>query len=239
MPPDLGKEIPDQRRGSPERTCLQRLPIEPAPRHAPCRSLAVTMNSSETISRTGWYCLRTQPRREFVAAHNLRQRVSIDVFAPRIRVRRSSRAGLVGALAEALFPGYLFARFEYPQQLRHVVTTSGVTGVVSFGSQPPAVADGVIEFLRAQVRLADEEHDEPVFTEGTWVRIVGGCFREVEGRVLSCDSRTERVRVLLSLLGRDVQVSVMAQQLVALPQESGIRTRPRVALQNVAAPLAR
>ncbi len=194
------------------------------------------MNSPETISRVGWYCLRTQSRREFVAALNLHRRVGVDVFAPRIRVRRS---GVVSALAEALFPGYLFARFEYPQQLRHVVSTTGVTGVVSFGAEPPVVADRVIEFLRSHVRLNDADKGQPIFTEGTWVRIVGGCFRDVEGRVLSFDTRTERVRVLLTLLGRDVQVSVMAQHLVSVPQDSSAqRIRPLV-LQNVAAPLAR
>ncbi len=197
------------------------------------------MNSLETISRLGWYCLRTQPRREFVAALNLRRRTGVDVFAPRIQVRRSARSGVVSALAEALFPGYLFARFEYPQQLRHVVSTTGVTGVVSFGSQPPVVADHVIDFLRAHVRLAETDRGQPIFTEGTWVRIVGGCFRDVEGRVLSFDTRTDRVRVLLSLLGRDVQVSVMAQQLVALPQETGAQRAAPIVLQNVAAPLAR
>jgi Transcription antiterminator len=196
------------------------------------------MHASETTSRSSWYCLRTQPRREFIAAHNLRQRVGVEVFAPRIRVRRSTRSGLVSALAEALFPGYLFARFDYPRQLRHVVSTSGVTGIVAFGAQPPVVADGVIEFLRAQIRRAEEESGEPVFGEGAWVRIVGGCFRDIEGRVLSSDSRTERVRVLLSLLGRDVQVSVLAQQLVALPQEKGLVPNAPAALQNAAAPVA-
>jgi len=197
------------------------------------------MNSLETISRLGWYCLRTQPRREFVAALNLRRRVGVDVFAPRIRVQRRARSGVVSALAEALFPGYLFARFEYPRQFRHVVSTTGVTSVVSFGSQPPVVADHVIEFLRAHVRLAESEQGQPIFTEGTWVRIVGGCFRDVEGRVLSFDAHTDRVRVLLSLLGRDVQVSVMARQLVALPQDNGVQRAAPVVLQNVAAPLAR
>jgi len=166
--------------------------------------------------RYGWFCLRTQPRREHAAAANLQERVGIEVFSPRVRVRKSSRSGFVVALAEALFPGYLFARFQYPQQLRHVVSTSGVTGVVRFGSAPPVVADGVIDFLRAQIRLADgAEGPAPVFSEGAWVKIVGGCFREVEGRVLSFDSQTERVRVLLCLLGREVQVSVLAQQLVS------------------------
>ena len=180
------------------------------------------MNTGESIARWGWFCLRTQPRRETAAAENLFRRVGVEVFSPRIQVRKRSRNGFVVALAEALFPGYLFARFEYPRQLRHVVSTSGVTGVVRFGSEPPAVADGVIDFLRSQIHLAnDAGGPAPLFTEGEWVKIVGGCFRDIEGRVLSFDLRTARVRVLLCLLGREVQVSVLAQQLAPTDSKPG------------------
>ncbi|HWA87138.1 MAG TPA: transcription termination/antitermination NusG family protein [Opitutus sp.] len=180
------------------------------------------MNSAETTARSGWFCLRTQPRREHTAAQNLRQRVGVDVFAPRILVRHRTRGGLM-ALAEALFPGYVFARFNYAEQVRHVVSTQGITGVVRFGGCAPAVADGVIEFLRAQVSLASQAGPAPVFEAGAWVRIVSGCFRDIEGRVLSFDSKTERVRLLLSLLGQEIQVSVPVRELA----EAG-ESRPRL-----------
>ena len=173
------------------------------------------MNSADIISQPGWFCLRTQPRREHAAALNLRRRVGIDVFAPRILVRNRTRSGLMVALAEALFPGYVFARFSYADQARHVVSTQGVTGIVRFGGSAPAVADGVIEFLRGQVALASQAGPAPVFEAGAWVRIVAGCFRDIEGRVLSFDSKTERVRLLLSLLGQEVQVSVPMRELAA------------------------
>ena len=174
------------------------------------------MITGESPTRFGWFCLRARPRREHAAATHLHQRTGVEVFSPRIRIAPTMPAstGAVGG-AEALFPGYLFARFNYPQQLRHVVSTQGVTGMVAFGGKPPTVADGVIEFLRAQVSTANRIDPAPVFAEGTWVRIVAGCFREVEGQVLSFDSKNARVRVLLNLLGRDVQVSVPAQQLAS------------------------
>lgn len=162
-----------------------------------------------------WFCLRAQARREHTAAANLERRVGVEVFAPRLRMRRA-RGGLVATLAEALFPGYVFARFEYPAQLRHVVSTAGVAGVVAFGGEPPPVADGVIDFLRAQIGQAAPGAATPWVAEGEWVRIVAGCFRQAEGRVLRVDPRTERVCLLLSLLGRTVQVSVFAHQLESL-----------------------
>ena len=195
------------------------------------------MNLADTATPPGWFCLRTQPRREQAAALNLRRRVGVEVFAPRILVRNHARAGAMGALAEALFPGYVFARFSYPHQLRHVVSTFGVTGIVRFGDQAPAVADGVIDFLRAQVRLASESSPAPVFGAGDWVKIVAGCFRNIEGRVLSFDSKTERARLLLSLLGREIQVSVPAQQLAGADAGRGFPAELR-AESSRSAPLA-
>ena len=172
------------------------------------------MHPMEATATLRWFCLRTQPKRERLAAVNLREQAGVDAFFPRIR-RDAPRRGLAGTLAEALFPGYLFARFTYAHEFRRVLATRGVAGVVSFGGPPPAVPDDVIAFLRAQVREAGRLGPAPVFAAGSWVRIAAGCFRELEGRVLHFDSRTERVRLLLTLLGRDLQISVPARQLAS------------------------
>lgn len=170
------------------------------------------------IGPVNWFCLRSEPKREHVAAANLRDRVTVEVFAPRIRSARTTRRGMATTLTEALFPGYLFARFAYPDQVRHVVSTTGVTGIVSFGGRPPAVADDVIHYLQREVAHADQVPAAPVFEEGTWVRILSGCFQYIEGRVLHFDPRSDRVRLLLTLLGSEVQVSVAARRVaVASP----------------------
>ncbi len=169
-----------------------------------------------TATIPDWFCHRSQPRREHVAAAHLRDRVGVGVFAPRIRVRRSFRGGRVGVQAEPLFPGYLFARFCYPDQLRHVLSTQGVAGIVAFGRHVPPVADTVIDYLRSQIQAAQGLAPAPLFEAGAWVRIVNCCFRDTEGRVLHFDSRTDRVRLLLTLLGREVQVSVPAERLVSV-----------------------
>ena len=190
------------------------------------------------MRREAWFCLRTQPRREQTAAGHLRQRVGIEVFAPQIPLRLCSRGASPSRLQQPLFPGYLFARFQYPQQLRHVVSVQGVSGILRFGSTPPVVADDVIEFLRREVRLAEGGVQAQSFHAGETVKIVNGCFRQIEGRVLSSDSATERVRVLLSLLGQEIQVSVLAEQLVSTETPaSAYPSRLRIEAQD-AAPLA-
>lgn len=170
--------------------------------------------------------------REEVAAQQLRSRVEVEVFAPRIRVQRQRKSGVVRNLVEALFPGYLFARFNYAEQARHVLSTHGVTGVVSIGEQPRTVDDSIIEFLRQQVAVAEPGDGPPAIAEGDWVRIVEGAFRNTEGRVVAFDPDTDRVRLLLRVLGREVQISldrstVVPQKDLASPYPTPLRAADR------------
>ena len=163
----------------------------------------------------GWFCVRVEGRREHLAAINLARRTRVEAFAPRIRMRRERKKGGVGTLTEPLFPGYLFARFKYPEQVRHVVSTTGVLGLVAFGGPPPQLADDTIAYLRRHTEETGPVSTSPVFEEGEWVRVAAGCFRGTEGRVREFDLRRERVCVLLCLLGHEVEISLPAGQLIS------------------------
>jgi transcriptional antiterminator RfaH len=163
----------------------------------------------------GWFCLRAAGRREHLAALNLARRNAVDAFAPRIRVRREGRAGGVRTVTEALFPGYLFARFRYPEQVRRVVSTTDVLGLVAFGGPPPRLDDDTIAHLRRHAAPAMAAPLSPVFEEGDWVRVAAGCFRGTEGRVRQLAAGRDRVCVLLSLLGHEVEISLPGDQLIA------------------------
>lgn len=181
-----------------------------------------------------WYCLRSEPKREHIAAANLRDRVEVEAFAPRIRGCYTTRRGLAQNSTEALFPGYLFARFSYPHQVRHVVSTTAVSGIVTFGGRPPVVGDTVIEHLRREVAQADKTPLAPIIEAGAWVRILSGCFQYIEGRVLHFDPRSDRVRLLLALLGNEVQVSVPSRHVapttpVRAAYPSGLVASPAMA----------
>jgi transcriptional antiterminator RfaH len=157
-----------------------------------------------------------------LAALNLTRRTQVEAFAPRIRVRRERRTGGVHSVTEALFPGYLFARFHYPEQVRHVVSTTGVLGLVAFGGPPPRLADKTITHLREHAAPTASSPLSPVFEEGDWVRVAAGCFRGTEGRVRQLEPGQDRICVLLSLLGHEVEISLPADQLIscsALPSQ--------------------
>ena len=159
-----------------------------------------------------WYCVRAKPKAEHLAAAHLRQleaELPIDVFCPRIRFRRSTRRG-PRHFCEALFPGYLFARFILQQHLRAVAYCGSVSGVLKFGDAYPIVPEALIESL--QQEMGDQEicHVPAELEEGQEIEIGEGPLRGFAGQVLKVHSGQDRVRVLLEFLGREQEIDVDA-----------------------------
>src|SRR5437868_5588543 len=98
-------------------------------------------------SEPAWFCVRSQPRHEHIAAANLRRRHQFEIINPRIRFKRATSRGPIW-VTESLFPNYLFARFSWKTALETVQHTGGVAGVVHFGSYWPTVPDNAISELR-------------------------------------------------------------------------------------------
>ena len=108
----------------------------------------MSQSTPETIPPAEWFCVRSGPKQEHIAAAHLRQLPGLEVFLPRIRCKRATRRGPAWFI-EALFPGYLFARFSWLASLRTVCAASGVQGVVHFGERWPRIEEATIASLRA------------------------------------------------------------------------------------------
>jgi len=169
-----------------------------------------------TLNPSGpaWFCIRSQPKHEHIAASHLKTEEGIEIYLPRIRFKRSTRRGPVW-FTEALFPNYLFARFDLAASVRKLHHARGVRGIVHFGDQWPTIPDGVIEELRAS--LGDEQiyvlNSE--LQPGENVQISGGAFHGLQAVVTRVMPGRQRVAVLLEFLGR--------QTMVELPGEAVIR----------------
>lgn len=169
---------------------------------------------TETPAGPVWFCLRTQPKHEHIAAAHLRDIERIEVFLPRIRFRRGTRRGPVWT-TEALFPGYLFARFDWHEHLRRVHYAPGVAGVVHFGQRWPTVPDAVM----AELRLLFSEQEVRVLpaepSVGDRVLISGGVFHGLRAVVTRVMPARARVCVLLDFLGRQTSAQVPVELLVS------------------------
>ncbi len=162
-----------------------------------------------------WYCARTQPRQEHVAAGHLRRLGDVEIFCPRIRLQRCRRGGSAPFVTEALFPGYLFARFGFATHHRDVRYAHGVRGIVQFGHRYPTVPAPWIAELQAEFGDVPVTELATPLAVGTAVRVVGGPFQGLTAVVTRTRSGTERVRVLLEFLGRDIEAELPVSLVLA------------------------
>ena len=153
-----------------------------------------------------WYCLRAQPKRESLAAQQLPTLDGVTVFHPRVRYTRKTKTGMKTS-TEPLFPGYLFARFDFWENGKQVGFTRGVARIVRRTNLDPiVVADDVMAGLFALAPDGIVPVGTPEFKVGDDVRIVAGVFAGTETRVLKLLPGTKRVAVLLRLLGQEQEI---------------------------------
>jgi len=148
-----------------------------------------------------WYCIRSHPKHEHIAAANLKQLPAVEVFNPRLRLLRSTRRGPVWS-TEPVFPGYLFSRFCLASLLPKVQYTPSIHSVVRFGDRIAQIPHHVIEQLRASL---EEDHvfaEAPL--EGEEVEIGAGPLEGSNGIVIQILPGKQRVQVLLELMGRSI-----------------------------------
>lgn len=171
-------------------------------------------NSTENeASALAWFCIRSQPKHEHIAAAWLRKDAGVEVYLPRIRFRRATRRGKVW-VTEALFPNYLFARFNWRQSLRQIQHGRGIQNIVHFGDRWPTIADEIIAELQ---RSLDQDEIHTIADQlqpGDEVRIVGGAFHGLQAVVTQPLSSKDRVMVLLDFLGRQTCVTVAVEKVI-------------------------
>lgn len=154
-----------------------------------------------------WYCLRTQPKRENIAAVHLRKHAGIEVLSPRIRFQRR-RLQKKAWTTEALFPGYLFARFDLTERWREIQHAYAVRGLVHFGNRYPVISPAAIEQLRATMGPDELAVLEEAIDPGNKVVIIDGAFAGLETVVTAALPAKERVKVLMNFLGREIEVEI-------------------------------
>lgn len=154
-----------------------------------------------------WYCARTKPKHEHIAAANLRKNLNLEVFHPRLRIERATRRGVM-RVSEPLFPCYLFFRCLIEEKLGEIQRTSGVSTVVHFAHRIPKIADAVIEELKECFEGEETMTVEDRLSPGDEVLVAEGAFSGMRAFVLRVMPARRRVQVLLDVLGRPTPAEI-------------------------------
>lgn len=169
--------------------------------------------SVQTDRRCAWYCIRSKPKHEHIAARNLRRLEEVEIFNPRFRMRKSTKRGAAW-VTESLFPNYLFARFPFHQLLDEVKYTQGVSSVIGFGGQYPEVPADVIDELRQNFPENDLHVADGLPKPGDTVTIATRAMFGLPGVVLRNLPGRQRVQVLLEMLGRTTMLELSLADIV-------------------------
>jgi transcriptional antiterminator RfaH len=178
------------------------------------RSVTQSSASLALVSEPVWFCLKTQPKREHLAATALRRHFGVDCFSPRLRFRRVTQRGPVW-FVEAMFPGYLFAKFIYSEQHRAVESSHGIRGILHFGDRLATLPENIIIALQSRVGAEEIVTLDCSIKIGQSVEIVEGPFQGLEVVVTHLIPAKDRIRVLFDFLGRSVEMEVSTAKVLA------------------------
>jgi transcriptional antiterminator RfaH len=161
-----------------------------------------------------WYAIQTKPNREREVERRLLD-LTLEAFLPWMRARRRVGSRFRWVLVP-LFPGYIFCRLDIVISGKSVRYSPGVRDFLSFGSRIAEVGDEIIQDLRNRCPDGVAQVDPFVAQAGDTVRISEGPFAGLEAVFERSLKGSERVAVLLDILGRQTRLVLPSETVVKL-----------------------
>jgi transcription termination/antitermination protein NusG len=162
-----------------------------------------------------WYVLHTYSGYEENVKQNLTQRIeSMDmedkiynIMIPvekKIRIKNGKRK----VTEEKIFPGYVMVEMVVTDESWYVVrNTPNVTGFIGTGTIPTPISDKEIKSLQKRMGVEEPKFKIDV-TVGSPVKITDGPFKNLEGKITNIDEAKGKVKVLVSMFGRETPVEL-------------------------------
>lgn len=162
-----------------------------------------------------WYVVHTYSGHEMKVSQGLKQRIAsmgledkiLDIVVP-TRNMVVIRAGKKEDVKEKIFPGYILVKMILTDDTWLAVrTTQGVTAFVGTGNKPMPISEHEVEAIKKFMELEAPKF-KSTFSVGEAVKIVDGPFADFLGSVENIDKEKGKVRVLVSIFGRETPVEL-------------------------------
>jgi transcription termination/antitermination protein NusG len=190
--------------------------IAPAPEPEPERPSAAVPTAEPAVD-TGrrWYVIHTYSGYENKVKTNLEHRIqSMDmgdkifqVLVPteeEIEIKNGKRH----PVERKIFPGYVLVEMVMSDDSWYVVrNTPGVTSFVGSGNKPTELTETEVRAILRQIKL-DAPKYKVAFTKGEAVRVTDGPFTDLHGVVDEVNPERNKVKVLVSIFGRETPVEL-------------------------------
>lgn len=162
-----------------------------------------------------WYVIHTTSGYEEAVADNLRQRIKsmdmddkiFNILIPtekKIKIKNGKRK----VVTEKMFQGYVFVDMIVDDNSWYMVrNTPGVTGFIGTGTVPTPVSDAEISTLQKRMGVDEPKYTIDISIDAA-VKIVDGPFKNLEGKVAEVDENRGKIKVLVSMFGRETPVEL-------------------------------
>jgi transcriptional antiterminator NusG len=162
-----------------------------------------------------WYVLHTYSGYEENVEKNLRQRTEsmdmedkiFNILIPtekKIKIKNGARK----VVEEKIFPGYVLVEMIVNDDSWYVVrNTPNVTGFIGTGTIPTPISDKEVKSLQKRMGVEEPKFKIDVSLNSP-VRIIDGPFKNLEGKVTNIDEAKGKIKVLVSMFGRETPVEL-------------------------------
>ena len=177
------------------------------------------MSTNRYDSSRQWYAIHTYSGYEEKVGESIRQRINavdmadkiFDVMVPKekqIEIKNGKRK----VVEKKIFQGYALVEMKLTDETWYIVrNTPGVTGFVGTSTQPTPVSEDEIRKIKKRMGVEDPKHFID-FTVGEVISITDGPFKGFDGSISEIDNQKGKVKVMVSMFGRDTSVELDALQ---------------------------
>ena len=170
-----------------------------------------------------WYIVHTYSGHENKVAKSLHQRIEsmgfedriFDIIVPTRDTVKVSQ-GKKETVKEKIFPGYVLVKMILDDESWLLVrTTQGVTAFIGAGNKPSPISAKEVEAIQ-KFMATEEPLFKAAFTVGEAVKIVDGPFADFLGTIDNIDEAKGKIKVLVSIFGRETPVELDFLQVTKL-----------------------
>jgi len=170
-----------------------------------------------------WYVVHTYSGHENKVSTTLKQRIDtmkledkiFDIIVPTRNIV-TVKHGKKEEQKEKIFPGYILVRMVLDDFSWFAVrTTQGVTAFVGAGDKPTPISDSEVSAIMKFMHM-DAPKYKTSFSVGEAVKITDGPFSDFLGTIDSIDEEKGKLKVLVSIFGRETPVELDFLQVAKL-----------------------
>jgi len=173
------------------------------------------MAKQATTGEKHWYAIHTYSGYEDNVANGLRQRIEslgyedkiFNVLVPKEK-KIKIKGGKRETVEEKIFPGYVLVEMIVTDDSWYVVrNTPNVTGFIGAGVIPTPLSKEEAEALIKRTGVDEPKYKFDIVV-GDNVKITDGPFKDFDGRVSEVDEERGRIKVLVTMFGRETPVEL-------------------------------